>query len=245
LTARFPRAALAALCTSLSWEPSRKRTGSSVSRPTSLTSFSVISAKARAAERWRSTLSLKERVVRAARGDPVKKLVVVRSEKHERKQEGQHQTKRGAEGQGEARRKSAHSQGTAADLLQLRARSRGEEAQTRSTDESHLEEDALRRGRQGNNTRGVRRDGETHSEGQSRAQTATGDSKGVLTATAAYLSHISTKIGGHRRGRWRYGRKGKEGVEGDLTLATESTPTPTLSHLQLNKMVSLLHRLTR
>src|ERR1700691_2350581 len=53
--------------------------GSSVSRPTGRTSFSVISAKARAALRWRSTLSENERVVRAVRGDPVKKLVVVRS----------------------------------------------------------------------------------------------------------------------------------------------------------------------
>jgi hypothetical protein len=39
----------------------------------------VISAKARAADRWRSTLSEKERVVREARGEPVKKFVVVRS----------------------------------------------------------------------------------------------------------------------------------------------------------------------
>jgi hypothetical protein len=51
-----------------------------VSLPTSLTSFSVISAKASAADRCRSTLSEKERVVNAARGDPVKKLVVVRSD---------------------------------------------------------------------------------------------------------------------------------------------------------------------
>jgi len=41
----------------------------------------VISANARAADRWRSTLSEKERVVSAARGEPVKKLVVVRSER--------------------------------------------------------------------------------------------------------------------------------------------------------------------
>ena len=48
-------------------------------RPTGLTSFSVISAKANAALRWRSTLSEKERVVSAVRGEPAKKLVVVRS----------------------------------------------------------------------------------------------------------------------------------------------------------------------
>lgn len=53
--------------------------GSSVSRPTGRTSFSVISAKARAALRWRSTLSEKESVVSAESGEPVKKLVVVRS----------------------------------------------------------------------------------------------------------------------------------------------------------------------
>jgi hypothetical protein len=78
-TARFPKAALAALCTSVSWLPSRNKTGSNVSLPTSRTSFSVISANARAADRWRSTLSLKERVVKEASGEPVKKLVVVRS----------------------------------------------------------------------------------------------------------------------------------------------------------------------
>jgi hypothetical protein len=39
----------------------------------------VISANARAAERCRSTLSENERVVSAARGEPVKKFVVVRS----------------------------------------------------------------------------------------------------------------------------------------------------------------------
>lgn len=53
--------------------------GSSVSRPTGRTSFSVISAKARAALRCRSTLSENESVVNAESGDPVKKLVVVRS----------------------------------------------------------------------------------------------------------------------------------------------------------------------
>ena len=53
--------------------------GSKVSRPTGRTSFSVISAKARAALRCKSTLSENERVVSAANGDPVKKLVDVRS----------------------------------------------------------------------------------------------------------------------------------------------------------------------
>jgi len=79
LTAKLPRAALAALCTSLSWLLNRKRIGSNVSRPTGRTSFSVISAKARAALRWRSTLSEKDSVVKAERGDPAKKLVVVLS----------------------------------------------------------------------------------------------------------------------------------------------------------------------
>ena len=53
--------------------------GSSVSRPTGRTSFSVISANASAALRWRSTLSEKESVVNAARGESRKKSVVVRS----------------------------------------------------------------------------------------------------------------------------------------------------------------------
>lgn len=79
LTARFPRAALAARCTSVSWLLRRKRIGSKVSRPTGRTSFSVISAKARAALRCKSTLSEKESVVKAARGEPVKKFVVVLS----------------------------------------------------------------------------------------------------------------------------------------------------------------------
>ena len=78
-TAKFPRAALAARCTSVSRLLSRNKMGSSVSRPTGRTSFSVISAKARAALRWRSTLSENESVVSAESGDPVKKLVVVRS----------------------------------------------------------------------------------------------------------------------------------------------------------------------
>lgn len=78
-TAKFPRAALAALCTSASWLLNKKRIGSSVSLPTGRTSFSVISAKARAALRWRSTLSEKESVVSADRGSPEKKLVVARS----------------------------------------------------------------------------------------------------------------------------------------------------------------------
>lgn len=50
-----------------------------MSRPTSRTSFSVISANANAADRCRSTLSLNDSVVRDARGAPVKKLVVCRS----------------------------------------------------------------------------------------------------------------------------------------------------------------------
>ena len=78
-TAKLPRAALAARWTSVSWLERRKRMGSRVSRPTGRTSFSVISAKASAALRWRSTLSEKESVVNAESGDPVKKLVVVRS----------------------------------------------------------------------------------------------------------------------------------------------------------------------
>lgn len=78
-TARLPRAALAARCTSVSWLERRKRIGSRVSRPTGRTSFSVISAKASAALRCRSTLSENESVVSAESGEPVKKLVVVRS----------------------------------------------------------------------------------------------------------------------------------------------------------------------
>lgn len=53
--------------------------GSKVSLPTGRTSFSVISAKASAALLCKSTLSENERVVNAERGDPEKKLVVVRS----------------------------------------------------------------------------------------------------------------------------------------------------------------------
>ena len=53
--------------------------GSKVSLPTGRTSFSVISAKARAALRCKSTLSEKDRVVNATNGAPEKKLVVVRS----------------------------------------------------------------------------------------------------------------------------------------------------------------------
>jgi len=79
LTAKLPNAALAARCTSVSWLLNKKRIGSRVSRRTERTSFSVISAKARAALRWRSTLSENERVVNAERGEPVKKFVVVRS----------------------------------------------------------------------------------------------------------------------------------------------------------------------
>lgn len=79
LTARLPSAALAALWTSVSWLPSRKRIGSRVSLPTGRTSFSVISAKARAALRCRSTFSENDNVVKAESGEPLKKLVVVRS----------------------------------------------------------------------------------------------------------------------------------------------------------------------
>jgi len=53
--------------------------GSRVSRPTGRTSFSVISANARAALRCRSTLSENESVVNAVSGGPEKKLVFVRS----------------------------------------------------------------------------------------------------------------------------------------------------------------------
>ena len=53
--------------------------GSKVSRPTGRTSFSVISANARAALRGKSTLSEKESVVSAAKGGPSKKLVELRS----------------------------------------------------------------------------------------------------------------------------------------------------------------------
>lgn len=62
--------------------------GSRVSRPTSRTSFSVISANARAADRCKSTLSLKDRVDRERRGSPVKKLVSERSERCERRKDG-------------------------------------------------------------------------------------------------------------------------------------------------------------
>lgn len=79
LTARLPSAALAALCTSTSWLWSRNMIGSNVSRPTSLTSFSVISANARAADLCKSTLSEKDSVERERRGSPVKKLVSERS----------------------------------------------------------------------------------------------------------------------------------------------------------------------
>ena len=50
-----------------------------MSRPTGRTSFSVISANARAALRCRSTLSENESVVNAESGSPEKKLVDVRS----------------------------------------------------------------------------------------------------------------------------------------------------------------------
>ena len=75
LTARLPSAALAARCTSTSCELNKNRMGSRVSRETSRTSFSVISANARAADLCRSTLSEYERVDKARKGSPVKKLV--------------------------------------------------------------------------------------------------------------------------------------------------------------------------
>lgn len=53
--------------------------GSRVSLPTSLTSFSVISAKASAADLCRSTLSEKDKVERERKGSPVKKFVSDRS----------------------------------------------------------------------------------------------------------------------------------------------------------------------
>lgn len=53
--------------------------GSNVSLPTSLTSFSVISAKASAADLCKSTLSLNDNVLRDRSGSPVKKLVSERS----------------------------------------------------------------------------------------------------------------------------------------------------------------------
>lgn len=52
-----------------------------MSLPTSRTSFSVISAKAKAADRCRSTLSLNESVESERSGSPVKKLVSDRSVK--------------------------------------------------------------------------------------------------------------------------------------------------------------------
>ncbi len=53
--------------------------GSSVSRPTGRTSFSVISAKASAALLCKSTLSEKDNVFNASRGCPAKKFVAARS----------------------------------------------------------------------------------------------------------------------------------------------------------------------
>ena len=64
--------------------------GSSVSLPTGRTSFSVISANASAALRWRSTLSENESVVNAARGESLKKSVVVRSAAFRRSEYGVH-----------------------------------------------------------------------------------------------------------------------------------------------------------
>lgn len=95
LTARLPRAALAARCTSVSLLDNRKSIGSRVSRPTSRTSEgckfgrlasgsrlcsprSVISANVKLADRCRSTLSEYTSVVRASNGGPEKKSVSAR-----------------------------------------------------------------------------------------------------------------------------------------------------------------------
>lgn len=95
LTARLPRAALAARWTSVSLFCNRKRIGSRVSRPTSRTSGgskfgrlpcgsrscsprSVISANVKLADRCRSTLSEYTSVVRASNGGPEKKSVSAR-----------------------------------------------------------------------------------------------------------------------------------------------------------------------
>lgn len=95
LTARLPKAALAARWTSVSLFCSRKRIGSRVSRPTSRTSEgckfgrlpsgsrlcsprSVISANVKLADRCRSTLSEYTNVVRASNGGPEKKSVSAR-----------------------------------------------------------------------------------------------------------------------------------------------------------------------
>lgn len=60
--------------------------GSNVSLPTSLTSFSVISAKARAADLCKSTLSLNDNVLSDRSGSPVKKLVSERSADRDKRQ---------------------------------------------------------------------------------------------------------------------------------------------------------------
>lgn len=96
-TARLPRAALAARCTSRSGFWSRKRIGSNVSRSTSRTSvrgggqtfgaamtcrvlvpLSVISAKVKLADLCKSMLSEYTSVDKARRGSPEKKSVSAR-----------------------------------------------------------------------------------------------------------------------------------------------------------------------
>ena len=85
--------------------------GSRVSRPTGRFSFSVISANARAALRWRSTLLENESVVNAVSGGPEKKFVFVRS------------CASGVDVVNEIwRMKLAHFQGTAKDLPRPPAR---------------------------------------------------------------------------------------------------------------------------
>ena len=120
LTARLPRAALAARWTSVSCEESRKRMGSSVSRPTGRISFSVISANARAALRWRSTFSEKESVVSALSGLPLKKLVVVRSivyQRRTRAAKSQHALSRNWRRSATASRSTSSSRGSRALAL--------------------------------------------------------------------------------------------------------------------------------
>lgn len=98
--------------------------GSRVSLPTSLTSFSVISANAKAAERWRSTFSENDKVVSAARGEPAKKLVVDRSGQRDASVKGNGRLKGG---------RSTDSLNTGGGLRRPRALSRGGAAHRRSS----------------------------------------------------------------------------------------------------------------
>ena len=133
LTAKLPSAALAALCTSTSWLCKRNMIGSSVSLPTSLTSFSVISANARAALRCRSTLSLKESVDKDRSGSPAKKLVSDRSEEarssRDERQEGSEQEREGT-----------HSRDIGVDLPLHHARCRAAAARKAGSSSAHLRE---------------------------------------------------------------------------------------------------------